>query len=381
MVKRLQKLGWQTSAVPAAETGTAVVREGPGHGGVMVATAKHHCQRGLGKDSKEAIQAPGNAGLATQWISRTRRAKGQDVLFCTVYLAPGLGLEGTNLITLQELGTYIRVMGVEFVVGGDWNMLTEEMDILSMDTFLTAQWLAPPGPVPGGHRPIDRFLVSKGLARGSTVQWDHEGPWAAPHSGMVLTLDLEALQQDTRILEAPTAIEVAHGPDLPREHHMQYSEVIRERGREKLAERIAVTQPQFQSDAVDHEYLDFAVAAEHLPLARAPHAKRGKTHRGWPLAAKIAPLRPKKPVGWMAKPSGLSTWAALEARLGNYKAAIRKQQPSLAATHWEQVQNLLDKVQQQPRILQDPELENGTIKCIRAMGEEPAGSQVQEPNL
>ena len=75
-------------------------------------------------------------------------------------------------------------------MGGDWNMLEVEMDILSMDTFLTAQWLTPPGPVPGGHRPIDRFLVSKGLAKGSTVRWDEEGPWAAPHSGLLLTLDL-----------------------------------------------------------------------------------------------------------------------------------------------------------------------------------------------
>ena len=146
----------------------------------MVATAKHHCQRGLSKESKEAMQALEHAGLATQRVSRIIRSRGQDELFCIVYLAPGLGLAGTNITALQELGAYIRVMGVEFVVGGDWNMLEDEMDILSMDTFLTAQWLTPPGPVPDGHRPIDCFLVSKGLAQGSTVQWDHEGPWAGP---------------------------------------------------------------------------------------------------------------------------------------------------------------------------------------------------------
>ncbi len=184
VIKRLGKLGWATSAVPAAETGTATVPEGPGHGGVMVAAAKHHCQPGLTKEFKEAVQLEEHQGLATQWVSRLVRAAGRDILFCAVYLAPGLGLEGTNITTLQELGAYVKVMGVEFVIGGDWNMLeAEEMAPLGMDNYLGAQWLTPEGDVPGGHRPIDRFLLSKAPALGSKVEWDVEGTWAQPHLG------------------------------------------------------------------------------------------------------------------------------------------------------------------------------------------------------
>ncbi len=118
VIKRLGKLGWATTAVPAAETGTAVVRERPGHGGVLVAAAKHLCQRGLSQEVKEGIQAPEHMGLATQWTARVARAQRREILFCLVYLAPGLGLDGTNVITLQELGANIKAMGLEFVWGG-----------------------------------------------------------------------------------------------------------------------------------------------------------------------------------------------------------------------------------------------------------------------
>ena len=116
-IKRLSKLGWKTSAVAAAATGTAQVREGQGHGGVWVASRNHLQHSGLTAEMKVNIQAPEHAGLATQWTARTVRASGHDVLFVAVYLAPGLGLTGTNITTLKEVGAYIKCKGMEFVRG------------------------------------------------------------------------------------------------------------------------------------------------------------------------------------------------------------------------------------------------------------------------
>ncbi len=75
---------------------------------------------------------------------------------------------------------------------------------------------------------------------------------------------------------------------------MAYSEAMRESGRAKLAARVAEVRPQFQSDAVDNEYMDFALAAEHLLLSRTPHTRPREVHRGWPTVTKLGPLRPQK---------------------------------------------------------------------------------------
>ncbi len=118
MVKRLRKCGWRTTAVDAALTGTAQVREGQGHGGVMVATRDHLHQRGLTAEGKASVQREEHQGLVTQWTAWVARARGRDIyiLFVVTYLAPGLGLEDTNIITLQEAGAYIKAMGLDFVL-------------------------------------------------------------------------------------------------------------------------------------------------------------------------------------------------------------------------------------------------------------------------
>ena len=75
MVKRLRKHGWCSTAVESAHTGTAQVREGQGHGGVMVATRDHLHQRGLTAESKAGVQREEHAGLVTQWTARIVRAR------------------------------------------------------------------------------------------------------------------------------------------------------------------------------------------------------------------------------------------------------------------------------------------------------------------
>ena len=89
MAKRFHKHGWDLTAVGAAETGTAQVREGQGHGGVLAAVRNHVQSRGLSQEGKEAVQRPEHKGLATQWTARVLRTRGTDILLGAVYLAPG----------------------------------------------------------------------------------------------------------------------------------------------------------------------------------------------------------------------------------------------------------------------------------------------------
>ncbi len=142
-IKRLHKLGWRVTAAPCVDTGMAVHRAGHGHGGVWVQTRSHLQQSGLTEESKTAVQKDEHRGLETQWTARRVRMQGHDVIFAAVYLAPGEGLQGANHVTLQEVGTYLKVMGAPFILAGDFNMTVEELMPYGMHTFLTADWRSP----------------------------------------------------------------------------------------------------------------------------------------------------------------------------------------------------------------------------------------------
>ena len=52
--------------------------------------------------------------MNAQWTARIVRIQRADVVICTLYLATGLGIEGTNYQTLLEVGSYIRAMNLNF---------------------------------------------------------------------------------------------------------------------------------------------------------------------------------------------------------------------------------------------------------------------------
>ncbi len=136
-------------------------REGPGHGGVAVLAKKHLHVTKVTPDLKRAIQQEEHQGLQTQWAGVRIRLEVLDILIIVLYLAPGLGLEGTNWVTLMECADFIRQQGIPFILVGDYNMIEEELAPAGLPKYLTAVWRHPKGEVPGGHRPIDLALVSQ----------------------------------------------------------------------------------------------------------------------------------------------------------------------------------------------------------------------------
>ena len=111
------------AAVPTPES----TRSGPGHGGVAVLVKKHLHSSVITPDLKRAIQQAEHQELQTQWTGVRVRLAVMDVLIVTTYLAPGLGLQGTNWITLMEAADYIRQQSIPFILLGDFNMEEEEL--------------------------------------------------------------------------------------------------------------------------------------------------------------------------------------------------------------------------------------------------------------
>ncbi len=197
----------------------------------------HLQQRGLSAEAKNAIQLTEYAGVETQWTARTIRMSGYDVVSAVVYLAPGEGLQGANYLTLQEVGTYLKVLGNPFILGGDFNLTVDELLPFGLHTFLGAEWRSPPGGTPGGHRGIDLMLLSRPLAAKATLHWDYGGPWAQPHTGMWATLDVTSFSEEITIFRAPPEIALATGPDLPWETHKVISRNAAMEGARRLRER------------------------------------------------------------------------------------------------------------------------------------------------
>ena len=133
--KWLMRSGWRTSLVTAVETPSSV-REGPGHGGVGVLTQKRLHSRPLTPALEEAAQSEEMRGVPTQWTSTLLRLQGYDVVIVVLYLAPGLGVQGANWITLSEVADYIHAMGAPFLILGDFNNVVEELLPTGLDKYL-----------------------------------------------------------------------------------------------------------------------------------------------------------------------------------------------------------------------------------------------------
>eukprot|EP00959_Pyramimonas_sp_CCMP1952_P108486 2268463-Pyramimonas_sp.AAC.1 len=100
-------------------------------------------------------------------------------------------------------------------------MTLDEIGPAGWDTYLRGKWITPGGH-PAGGRLIDYMMTSEDLIGALTLEWDMDGPWAAPHFGMIAKLDKQAFRYQYRIPLAPAAITVGmRGPDKPWVEHVE----------------------------------------------------------------------------------------------------------------------------------------------------------------
>ncbi len=152
-IKTLQKCGWAESRAHSGHW------HSPGKGGkrtrgVWAGVKSNLDSKGLSREAKTHLQQPEHAGSSTQRSSRTLRMKGYDIIITAVYLATGLGLQGSNVTVMQKIGVYLNATNQPFVVLGDFNidMTVDEIAPLEMETFLSVCWLSQGTEVPGDHK-------------------------------------------------------------------------------------------------------------------------------------------------------------------------------------------------------------------------------------
>ncbi len=211
--------------------------------------------RPLRTSEKESIQLPEHEGLLTQWTATTVRCEALDIIVATVYLAPGLGVQGTNWTTLMELADFLYVQGLPFLVAGDYNMEISELQVAGLERFLGAEWVTPKGPVPGGHRAIDLILASTCFKHALDVQWDQNSPWAVPHTGFLVSMPWKALSFQVRVIEAPLDYKAAMGPDRPWEWYVHQAQPAIQEGLRRTEE--ARRHTIHYSNDVDERYATF----------------------------------------------------------------------------------------------------------------------------
>ena len=268
-------------------------------------------------------------------------------------------MEGMKVILLQEIGAYLRTLSVPFAVVGDFNLTVEELAPLQFEILLEARWVIPRGDVPGTLRRIDLALVSDSLLAGYSMEWDLQWPWT-PHTGFVLTLDVHALAMQTRRLEAPTGIQLAHGPDRPWDHYKTIGEQHFSRQGQEVGE---------ERRQLDREYGVFAVAAEQLLLERQGAEPSPAMRRGWQQQEKLEEVKRARPAGWMEKPTGITHWKALRSRLINLRGNIRQgtSNGNRARLRGIIIGTLLTKIDKIPRILPNQQEERDFLHRIYAL--------------
>ena len=130
-VKKANRIGYKAAMIEAVATPDAL-RAGPGHGGVAILHRKTIHARALKPLEKESVQQEEHQGMRTQWTATTVRVEAMDIVVGTAYLAPGMGLQGSNWTTLLELSDYLHVQGLPFIVVGDFNNDISEMESANM---------------------------------------------------------------------------------------------------------------------------------------------------------------------------------------------------------------------------------------------------------
>jgi hypothetical protein len=260
---------------------------------------------------------------------------------------------------------YVRGTGLPYIVTGDFNAEIDELLPLGLHTYLGGEWRTPRGEVPGDHRAIDLVLVSQTLSTSIGIEWDQEGPWAAPHSGFTVTLDKETARMHTRVMVSPITYVPAMGPDLPWSWHLQQVQPTVQQGARQLQEH---WKPHLAHDTeVDINYMTFMGAAECVWAQRQCQDYNGlKHHRGWPTETRELPLVAATPTGWRLRPSPLTAWHSLRARLANLIGAIRRKRSSIPDMRVAMMKQLT-KVQVQARVLPEPQLELDVLASIDAM--------------
>ncbi len=228
------------------------------------------------------------------------------------------------------------------------------------------EWHQPRGEVPGGHRAIDLALISQMLSPCIAVEWDREGPWASPHSGFTVLLDKAAANMTTRVMVSPIPYIPAMGPDHPWCWHLQRAQEHVQEGARRLEER--GSQHLMQHTEVDTNYLAFMGAVESVWASRqCTDYNYLKHRRGWPQEAREVPLIATTPTGWRSRPSPLTAWYSLRARLVNVIGAVRRNRRSIIGDMRVAMMKQLTKVQAQGTVLPDPQLETDVITSIGAM--------------
>ena len=64
-------------------------------------------------------------------------------MFVSVYLTCNMGIAGTNLQKLSEIGSYVTNAGIPCVIAGDWNVLPSELLESSSPSRIKGEILLP----------------------------------------------------------------------------------------------------------------------------------------------------------------------------------------------------------------------------------------------
>ncbi|CAK0868026.1 unnamed protein product [Prorocentrum cordatum] len=166
-IKRLNRCGWSATSQGAA--GTA---RGGFHGGAWLMTRNWLQHSPLYPEVERAVQDERPTSMETQWTSQTVRMRDIDVVFVTLHLVTGLGLQGEQAIILGEVAGSIRSQGKPSIIAGDRDMEIDEVAESGIHTCLHGVFRAAPEEAPGGAGTIGCCLCSEALSYALARQWD-----------------------------------------------------------------------------------------------------------------------------------------------------------------------------------------------------------------
>ncbi|CAE7227892.1 unnamed protein product [Symbiodinium sp. CCMP2456] len=269
------KAGYSAWSLPAHPT-----KGGHNMGGLLLATRKDRnfwLMRSYGFEGKGYLAVTGRAG-------------GRDVVLVTVYLETGMGLHGGhNPTLLGDLMAFLKGLTVPWLVLGDFNIPVEEMDSTSILTEVQGAVVCTGNATTLQGGELDYGWVSRALQDSVSVREDWEVPFR-PHCALKVALQVGDFR--AHVLQA-TYFQRQVDP-----HPMPFETTQGHRDPALLLE------PQCTKE-VTTSFADFTVRVE---ASLHPNCKGG---RGLEVTAKVGPIMPPKPTGYVWTGGPAKYWGRL----------------------------------------------------------------------
>ena len=143
--------------------------------------------------------------IGEDWSAIAIRTKGLTYLLLILYMVSGIGPSGANVRRMQSIAGLIGILGIPFILIGDWNMTPQQLFNSGFTNLIKGSIMVPEDAdyICRSGRLLDYAVVSRSfVAAIASVKTSKDTPWHS-HRGVVVEVHLRPRRIHILAMSAP----------------------------------------------------------------------------------------------------------------------------------------------------------------------------------